>query len=149
MHPPSTCYDGIGVGSSSSWYATSLGPTTDGRAKPDLSAPGDATSYSAPLVAGAAAILTEAAARGDGGADTNSATDIRVLKALLLNGAVKPTAWSNPSPSPLDPRYGAGVVNVFNSYHQLLGGNKGSSPRPVSPKAAPSADDGDRQSACP
>ena len=29
------------------------------------------------------------------------------------------------APSPLDPRYGAGVLNVFNSYEQLAGGKHG------------------------
>jgi len=47
------------------------------------------------------------------------------LKALLINGAVKPAGWANPSPSPLDPNYGAGVLNVFNSYKQLAGGKHG------------------------
>jgi hypothetical protein len=119
--PPSTCYNGIAVGAYGG--ATSAGPTLDnGRAKPDLCAPAGATSFAAPLVAGSATLLIQAALRGDGGPQTGDATDIRTLKALLLNGAVKPAAWSNPSPSPLDPLYGAGVLNVFNSYHQLLGG---------------------------
>ena len=60
--------------------------------------------------------------RGDGGGDTNSAVDIRTLKALLLNGAIKPSGWTNSSSAPLHPRYGAGVLNVFNSYEQLAGG---------------------------
>ena len=122
--PPSTCYNGIGVGAYGG--ATSIGPTPDnGRAKPDLCAPADATSYSTPLVAGAAAILVQAGARGDGGGDTASATDVRTVKALLLNGAIKPADWSHPSPSPLDPKYGAGILNVFNSYKQLAGGKRG------------------------
>ena len=121
VYPPSTCYNGIGVGAYGG--ATSIGPTPDnGRAKPDLTAPGDATSYTSPLVAGAAAILLEAGLRGDGGGDTNSATDARTIKALLLNGAVKPADWANPTPSPLDPRFGTGILNVFNSYRQLAGG---------------------------
>ena len=64
----------------------------------------------------------QAALRGDGGSDTNSAADIRTVKALLLNGAVKPADWTNSTFSPLDARYGAGVLNVFNSYEQLAGG---------------------------
>jgi hypothetical protein len=101
-----------------------VGPTPDSthRAKPDITAPEGATSFSTPLVSGAAAILLQAALRGDGGSDTNSTADARALKALLINGAIKPGDWTNASPSPLDPRYGAGTVNVFESYKQLAGG---------------------------
>ena len=41
------------------------------------------------------------------------------------NGAIKLVDWSNPSPSPLDPRYGSGVLNVFNAYKQLTAGKHG------------------------
>jgi hypothetical protein len=92
------------------------------RCKPDITAITDATSISAALVSAAAAILQQGALRGDSGADTNIATDLRVTKALLLNGAVKPADWTNSNSSPLDARYGAGVVNVFNSWNQLTGG---------------------------
>jgi hypothetical protein len=123
VSPPGTSYNCIGVGISDGTAA--VGPTLDdGRAKPDIVAPGGETSYSTPLVAGAAAVLMQAALRGDGGSDTNSAADIRTVKSLLLNGAVKPADWTNNSPSPLDARYGAGVLNVFNSYEQLAGGKQ-------------------------
>jgi hypothetical protein len=69
--------------------------------------------------------LIQAGLRGDGGSDTNAAADMRTVKALLLNGAVKPVGWTNISPSPLDAHYGAGVLNVFNSYEQLAGGKQG------------------------
>jgi len=72
-------------------------------------------------------VLMQAALRGDGGADTNSAFDMRTIKALLLNGAVKPADWTNSNSSPLDARYGAGVLNIFNSYKQLAGGKNNSS----------------------
>jgi hypothetical protein len=125
--PPSTCYNGIGVGAYLG--GTSTGPTLDnGRAKPDITVggtPADLTSFSTPFVSGAAAVLIQAGLRGDGGSDTNSAADIRTVKALLLNGAVKPADWTNHPPSPLDPVYGAGVLNVFNSYEQLAGGKHG------------------------
>jgi hypothetical protein len=124
VNPPATCYNGIGVGVSDG--SSSVGPTIDnGRAKPDIVAPGGATSFSTPYVAGAAAVLMQAGLRGDGGSDTNSAADIRTIKSLLLNGAIKPADWTNNSPSPLDTRYGAGVLNVFNSYKQLTGGKHG------------------------
>jgi hypothetical protein len=129
VNPPATCYNGIGVGAYGPGAASSTGPTQDnGRAKPDIVSPGapiNFTSFSTPYVAGAAAVLMQAALRGDGGNDTNSAADIRKIKSLLLNGAIKPADWTNNAPSPLDTRYGAGVLNVFNSYEQLAGGKHG------------------------
>jgi hypothetical protein len=124
VSPPGTSYNCIGVGAYGG--GSSIGPTLDnGRCKPDITAPAAETSYSTPQVAGAAAVLMQAGLRGDGGSDTISAADIRTVKALLLNGAVKPIDWTNNSPSPLDYRYGAGVLNVLNSYEQLAGGRQG------------------------
>lgn len=125
--PPGTAYDCICVGAYLNGTShNGLGPTLDnGRCKPDITALSGETSYSTPQVAGAAAVLMQAGLRGDGGSDTNSAFDLRTIKALLLNGAVKPSDWTNMAPSPLDYRYGAGVVNVFNSYEQLAGGKQG------------------------
>ena len=126
--PPATCYNGIGVAGYSVTASSSIGPTIDnGRCKPDITAPdaNAATSYTTPLVAGAAAVLMQAGLRGDGGGDTNSASDMRTIKALLLNGAVKPLGWTNGNSTPLDARHGAGMLNVFNSYRQLAGGKCG------------------------
>lgn len=135
VNPPATSYNGIGVGAYGG--ASSIGPTPDnGRAKPDIVAPAEVTSYSTPQVSGAATILLQAALRGDGGADTNAAADSRTIKALLLNGAVKPSNWTAPAPSPLDPRHGAGVLNVFNSYNQLAGGKHGAIETSVVPSGA-------------
>ena len=119
---PATAYNGIGVAAFGG--ASSIGPTLDnGRSKPDITAPAGATSFSTPLVAGAAAILVQAGLRSDGGAGTtNAATDIRTLKALLFNGAVKPTNWAHTTTTPLDTRFGAGILNVYNSYKQLAAG---------------------------
>jgi hypothetical protein len=123
---PGSCYNGIGAGAYGVAYLP--GPTTDGRCKPDVSAPDQtnnpqgAVSYATPYVTGSAAILVQAANRGDGGANTNAAGDLRTIKALLLNGAIKPNGWTNGTSAPLDARYGAGVVNVFNSWEQLKGG---------------------------
>lgn len=121
ISPPATCYNGLGVAAYGG--ASSYGPTLDnGRSKPDITAPASVTSYSTPQVAGAATLLLQAGARGDGGSDTTAATDIRTVKALLLNGAIKPANWTNGVSTPLDARYGAGVLNVFNSYEQLVAG---------------------------
>jgi hypothetical protein len=123
---PGTSYNCICVAAYGG--SSSYGPTIDnGRCKPDITAPASATSFSSPQVSGAAALLMQAALRGDGGSDTNSAFDMRTIKALLLNGAVKPADWTNSNSSPLDFRYGAGVLNVFNSYKQLAGGKNNSS----------------------
>jgi hypothetical protein len=125
VNPPASCYNGLGVGI----YGTpdsSYGPTLDnGRCKPDITASyslAQDTSYSTPLVAGSAAVLLQAANRGDGGPNTNAAADLRALRAFLLNGAVKPTDWTNGASAPLDARYGAGMLNLFNSWEQMKGG---------------------------
>jgi hypothetical protein len=121
IYPAATCYNGIGVGVYPG--SSSFGPTSDGRSKPDIVAPGsEETSFSTPYVSGSAAVLIQAGLRGDGGADTNSANDNRTIKALLLNGAVKPAGWTNTVTTPLDRNFGAGVLNVFNSWNQLRGG---------------------------
>jgi hypothetical protein len=127
---PATSYNGIGVGVSDAPNPPPpYGPTPDGRSKPDLVTPGQYSSYTTPYVSGAAALLMQAALRGDGGSDTNSAVDSRTVKALLLNGAVKPAGWTNVvwngTRLVLDTNYGAGVLNVFNSYKQLAGGKHG------------------------
>ena len=120
-HSPSTAYNGICVAAFGG--LSSVGPTLAGRCKPDITAPEGYTSFSTPQVAGAAAILLQAAARGDGGTDnSNDLSDIRMVKALLLNGAQKPPGWTNSANSPLDLRHGAGVLNVFQSYRQLRAG---------------------------
>jgi hypothetical protein len=120
VNTPATCYNGLGVAAYGG--SSSIGPTPDnGRCKPDITAPAAVTSFSTPLVAGAAAVLLQAGLRGDGGSDTSAATNSRTVKALLLNGAVKPADWTNGPATPLDARYGAGVLNLFNAYEQLAG----------------------------
>jgi hypothetical protein len=124
---------------------SSCGPTDDGRAKPDIIAPGLAlgpdaysvdayrceqrgigySSFAAPQVAGAAALLIDAARRHH----VTNGDDPRLIKALLLNGAAKLTGWhkgtcdpQDDSYVPLDYRQGAGLVNAWNSYQQLMAG---------------------------
>lgn len=123
---PASCYNGIAVDAIVGNGTLDSGPTVDGRSKPDITSPGSqATSFATPYVSGAAAVLLQAGIRGDGGAGaaiTNAAKNIRTVKALLLNGAVKPAGWTNGVTSPLDARFGAGILNVFNSWTQLKGG---------------------------
>ncbi len=161
ISPPATMYNGIAVADyngtetngvfspASGAPATWVGPTPGGRSKPDITAPTPYTdtSFTTPIVSGVAALLTQAAMDNVGGTGTaGNATDMRAIKALLLNGAVKPQGWtnnytrvlsgtgtsqtqtltylapSNVTSTPLDPRYGAGVVNALNSYENLAGG---------------------------
>ena len=123
VNAPATCYNGIGVAAYGG--ASSTGPNIDGRSKPDITAPADATSYSTPLVAGVAAMLTQAALRGDAGAGTaTAASDVRTIKALLLTGAKKVVGWTNAEAAPLDPNFGAGILNAYNSYGQLRAGKR-------------------------
>lgn len=125
-YAPGTAYNGIGVGFIYTNGQSSVGPTIDGRAKPDIVAPHFCcSSFSTPLVAGAAALLLQAGAANDGGTGTASiATNSATVKALLLNGAVKTTNWTNGVTRPLDARYGAGVLNIYNSDLQLRGGRR-------------------------
>jgi len=116
---PSDCYNGLGVAAYGG--SSSTGPTADGRCKPDITAPADVTSFSTPLVSGAAAILIQGGNRT--GSDTAAKVDSRTVKALLLNGAVKPSGWTHTPTAPLDPHYGAGVLNIFNSYSELAAGS--------------------------
>ena len=101
-----------------------------GRYKPEIVAPQTATSFSTPVVAGAAAILREA------GAGTNAVQN-EAVKAILLAGATKDEfgdAFDGPSdPSqPLHEVYGVGELNVYNSYKILQGGEQtGSAASPV------------------
>jgi len=108
------------------------------RIKPDIVAPGvsivmptatgptsfataSGTSFAAPIVAASAALLV------DLGKDTARSTDPRLIKAVLLNSARKLDGWSQSAAvdpntgtrvnfAPLDPRQGAGRVDLAEAY---------------------------------
>lgn len=97
-----------------------------GRAKPDIVAPTDLTSWAAPVVAGAATLLID---RARSQAALTNAADPRVVKALLLNGAAKPPGWhkgdtagSDDTSVPLDWRFGAGDLRINRAYDLLNAG---------------------------
>ena len=144
---------------------SSCGPTDDGRCKPDLIAPGlclgpgghsnDAyicgrgaagySSFAAPQVAGIAALLIDAARQ----LNIDQADDPRVIKALLLNGAVKLVGWHKGTSDheddyavPLDYHQGAGLVNAWHSYRHLIGGRYNSVPISHDPNSSDYADIG-------
>jgi len=136
VRSPYTSYNCIAVGREDLNHSS--GPA-DNRSKPDIIAPGSYTSFATPYVSGSAAILIEAALTLEhGGIGTaNTASDIRTIKALLLNGAVKDSAWSHTDTHPLDTRRGAGLLNINHSHLQLQGGKH--SPT-ASANLAPSSD---------
>ena len=126
---------------------SSLGPTTDGRCKPDIVAPGnclaasanDATSYeqtgnwssySTPVVAGAVGLLIQKAKQDpDLSLAVSSLGGNCVMKAVLLNSATKLPYWhkgrlqsDDDHIVPLDYIQGAGMLNALGAYHQLNAG---------------------------
>jgi len=114
-------YNSIVVGLSSGGHsqgATDLGVA--GRVKPDIVSPMGTTSEAAPLVSSAAALLHQAAIDFA----TPNARNSAVMKAIIMAGATKDTlpSWSNTSTRPLDSVYGAGQLNVYNSYRILEAG---------------------------
>jgi hypothetical protein len=136
---PASAYNGIAVGSYDNGVSTSYG-TYDGRSKPDIVAvssnPSGATSYTTPVVSGAATLLLQAAQDGDAGSSpqvVSDGSDARVIKALLLNGATKTAGWkstvsqADQTTTPLDPITGAGLLNVYNSYLNLTAGEQSAS----------------------
>ena len=99
-----------------------------GRMKPDIVAPGTATSYATPVVGAAAALLYQTAATAPYVQNANRARGV-TIKAALLAGASRGPAWSNNAPQsganrgittrPLDPVYGCGTVNVDRA-HRII-----------------------------
>ena len=93
-----------------------------GRMKPDLVVDHPYTSYAAPSIASAAAVLYDAIRPGFPDADHPPA-----VKAVLLAGASKKNlpAWQRDvSTEPYDDVFGAGELNVLNAYHILATGRQ-------------------------
>ena len=91
-----------------------------GRSKPEIVANDSATSYSTAQISSAATLLVGVAnSRGIG-----NAFRPEVMKAILMAGATKSefTNWKRTTTQPIDTVFGAGEINVQNSYHILVGG---------------------------
>lgn len=111
-------YNGITVGLTNGGH--SRGTTTfygAGRTKPDIVAPANTTSIATAEVSSGAAFLYDAAGGGNG-------TQPEVVKAILMAGATKSEflTWDRTTTRPLDEVFGAGEMNVYNSYRILAGG---------------------------
>lgn len=106
-----------------------------GRVKPDLVAPLSATSWATPVVAASGALLLEGCERMQALAALPEARQrsarTLLVKALMMGGATKDEwpdwrkGFARPSTDgsvPLDYRYGAGELNIDNSYRILSAG---------------------------
>ncbi len=129
------------------------GVYTAGRTRPDIVAPEASTSTATPRVASAAALLVDVGHGNPtlstdpaGLSTTNRSGDtiynaerIEVIKAALMAGADRQTANStsgditdyrnaviNQTANGLDRRYGAGQLNIQNSYHIIAAGEQNS-----------------------
>lgn len=153
---PGSMANGITVWTSDAYgnpSGAALGPTWDGRAKPDLIAPrsaqvaaspaiaGNTTTFtnssytsiegpslSTPFVAGAAAILLDKAM---GTPALSNATDPRVIKSILMTSAKKMSGWqkgtngtADDATVPLDYRQGAGLLQIRSAYDLLAAGQQ-------------------------
>lgn len=117
-------YHGITAGVRSGNHSIS-GTLTDGpgRMKPDLVVNLDATSYAAPVIGGAATCLLQGAIASG---NTN-AEKPQTIKAILLAGASKQNLpqWQRDSTAePYDDVFGAGELNIANSWHILQAGEQ-------------------------
>lgn len=127
---------------------SSGGPTSDGRCKPDIVAPGNClaavagepniyaptgswSSFAAPIVAGTAALLIQQAS-ADANLQPATAHDGGncVIKTVLLNSATKLPYWhkglltkDDDHDVPLDYMQGAGMVNAVAAHNQLSAGH--------------------------
>jgi hypothetical protein len=130
------------------------GAYTAGRAKPDLVVPADSTSSAAPRIASASALLIQAGHASPSlstdpagtyktirsGGRVYNAERVEVIRAALLAGADRYTrnttsadikdyrvALANRTANGLDRRFGAGQLNISNSYHVIAAGEQNSS----------------------
>lgn len=127
-------YHGIAVGrmdgqhSAGDTVATIDGPA---RMKPDLVAPGTLNSYSVPVVSACAALLFDTAMTNPTLVANLDARKPVVIKAALMAGAVRRAGWTNNpattgamrgwTAKPLDPLYGADLVNIDRAHMILTG----------------------------
>ncbi len=105
---------GVTDGSHSTGQTTFYGP---GRTKPDIVAPFSTVSSATGALSSAATMLHQVVAGSD-------AANSETMKAMLLAGATKEEipGWSRTTTQPLDSHFGAGELNVYNSYLSTLGG---------------------------
>lgn len=127
--PPlfASAYNGLVVGRSDGQHSSGGTPVTvlgGGRTKPEIVAPYGSTSWSVGGLSSMAALLYEVAS-GDASL-LNAYDHAEVMKAILMAGATKDEfpAWSRTVTSPIDATFGAGEVNIYESYRILTAGEQ-------------------------
>ena len=122
-------YNIISVGVSSGNHKGPPGSLNPGVTGPHIVVPTSFTSFATPYVTGAAAMLIQTARQYTPG-DATNADRPEVIKAALLAGATQREfpGWSHTETAPLDATFGAGELNIANSYHILTGGKQTASP---------------------
>jgi hypothetical protein len=113
-------YNSIAVGKTNGIHSSGLTSFVNyglGRSKPDIVAPQETSSAATASVSSAATMLHSAVS------GTNAAKS-EVMKAILMAGATKTEfpSWTRTPSQPLDDKFGAGELNVFNSYLITHGG---------------------------
>jgi len=122
----------VGLTSGTHWP----GPTTStldgpGRQRPNIVAPGQFTSFAAPVVSATAALMVQTARTFAGLSANPNAQRSETIKAVILAGAKKRAGWTNNTPTsgasrgitstPLNALSGVDVVNINNSHLILTG----------------------------
>ena len=152
----SSAYNVIAVGKSDgiNGYGTRQVDSdyVSGRSRPEIVAPKSSSSQATPVIASAAALLVQLGNNNAGlstdpveqsttnrdGATIYNAERSEVIKAALMAGADRVTnnsssadisdyrAIINQTVNGLDNRYGAGQVNIYNSFHVVAAGEQNS-----------------------
>lgn len=116
---------------------------TADRTRPDLVAPRDATSWATPVVGAAAALLVQVGHAGGTTLSTDplvqsttnrngntiyNAERSEVVKAALMAGASRTaiSGYNKNTANGLNDVYGAGQLNIYNSYHIIAAGEQNS-----------------------
>jgi hypothetical protein len=123
-------------------YDLDITPYTAGRTRPDLVAPASATSYATPMVSAAAALLVEVGHKNPAlstdplvqsttnrnGNTIYNAERSEVVKAALMAGASRSaiSGYAKNTDNGLNSVYGAGQLNIYNSYHIIAAGEQNS-----------------------
>ena len=130
-------YNTLAVGMADGNHAAAPTPSGidgPGRRKPDIVAPGQFTSFATPVVGAASSLLFDAALRVPTiNANANANRSITV-KAALMAGATHRAGWSNGAPTsgasrgitttPLDPVYGADLLNIDRAHRIFTAGER-------------------------